>query len=49
MLGVVPLGPTPAPEDEIRALKNQAGLLEQTLEQLRRRIAEIESPQAKEN
>lgn len=46
---VVPLGPNPAPADEVQALKNQAGLLEQTLEQLKLRIGELEQPQAKEN
>jgi phage shock protein A len=46
---VVPLGPNPTPEDEIQALKHQASLLEQTLEQLKRRIAELEQPQVKEN
>lgn len=47
--GVVPLGPAPAPADEIQALRTQAGHLEQTLDQLRQRIAELETAQGKEN
>jgi hypothetical protein len=47
--GVVPLGPEPSPANEVQALKDQAGHLEQTLEQLRRRISELESAQAKGN
>ncbi len=35
-------GPTPPAISEVQALKNQAGHLEQTLEQLRQRIAELE-------
>jgi len=46
--GVVPLGPTPEPEAEIQALKSQASLLEQTLDQLKRRIGDLEQPEAKE-
>lgn len=45
--GVVPLGPAPAPVEEVRMLKEQAGHLEQTLEQLRQRISALESEQAK--
>lgn len=41
--GVVPLGPAPAPADELQMLRNQAGHLEQTLEQLRQRISALES------
>lgn len=39
---VIPLGPAPVPADELRTLNAQAGRLEQTLEQLRSRIAELE-------
>jgi hypothetical protein len=47
--GAVPLGPAPAEADEIRSLKNQTAHLEQTLEQLRSRIADLESEQATES
>ena len=41
--GIVALGPEPTPAEELQTLNNQVGHLEQTLEQLRRRIAELET------
>lgn len=47
--GVVSTGPAATSADEVQALKTQAGHLEQTLEQLRQRIVDLESTQAKES
>lgn len=40
---VVPLGAAPAPAEEATMLKERAGHLEQTLEQIRQRIVELEA------
>ncbi len=45
---VDPPEPSAEPGDEVQTLRHQMGLLEQALEQLRQRIATVES-QAKEN
>jgi len=47
--GGMPFSPALTPEQELDNLKNQAGYLEETLDEIKKRIEEIESQKDKES